>query len=86
MIEIKELLKKYGESCTTREELTKKANPLLQVLGKLSTAQSLMNEILNESMSLPDNYGVKELRCKIENTLVWLNDYENDKLTKEIMG
>jgi len=86
MIEAKELLKKYAEGCATEEELTKKINPLLQVLGKLSTAQELLTDILNKSMSLPDGYGVKELRCKLENTLVWLNDYEQDKNIKEITG
>ena len=81
MIEVKELLNKYVENSTSYEELEERYNPLLQILGKLSTVQQIMTDVFNETQKLADGYGVKELRCKIENTLVWLNDYEEAKIT-----
>lgn len=80
MIQLKELLNVYKEGCTSTEQYRTRVTPLMETLSYLATAEEMLNNALSVSMSLPDRYGIRELREKIDNALVWLEDYKNDNI------
>lgn len=85
MIQLKELLNMYKEGCETHEQYRTRVTPLMETLSYLATAQEMLNNALSVSMSLPDRYGIKELRAKIDTVLAWLDNYKDENIT-EVIG
>lgn len=79
-MDIKGLLEQYRKLSTNTEDFKNKIMPLNELVSRLSVVNDIMLKCRNTTLSLPNDYGVKELRDKIEDTLIWLKDFDYNNI------
>lgn len=80
MLDYKGILNHYREGCKTDDEFRAKVTPFMEFLSYLDIAREMLVNATTAARAIPDEYGLKELKDKIEEITDFLDEYSGDSV------
>ena len=84
MLDYKGILNHYREGCKTADELRAKVTPFMEFLSYLDTAREMLINATTAAKAIPDEFGLKELKDKIEEITDFLDEYSGDSVIEDM--
>lgn len=84
MLDYKGILNHYREGIKSAEEYRERILPFVKFLSYIDTGREQLEYALTEARKLPDEYGLKELKEKIEEMKIFMDDYEHDAVVDDM--
>lgn len=84
MLDYKGILNRYREGCKTDDELRAKVTPFMEFLSYLDTAREMLINATTAAKAIPGEFGLKELKDKIEEITDFLDEYSGDSVIEDM--
>ena len=84
MLDYKGILNHYREGCKTDDELRTKVTPFMEFLSYLDTAHEMLTRATASGRNIPDEYGLKELKEKVEEITDFLDEFSGDSVIEDM--
>ena len=84
MLDYKGILNNYREGCKTTDELRAKVTPFMEFLSYLDTAREMLINATTAARAIPDEFGLKELKDKVEEITDFLDESSGDSVVEDM--
>ena len=84
MLDYKGILNHYREGCKTDDELRNKVTPFMEFLSYLDTAREMLVNATTAARAIPDEFGLKELKDKVEEITDFLDEYSGESVVEDM--
>lgn len=84
MLDYKGILNYYREGCKTDDEFRAKVTPFMEFLSYLDTAGEMLKHAEARCKAIPDGFGLKELKDKVEEITNFLDEYSGDNVIEDM--
>ena len=84
MLDYKGILNHYREGVKSADEYRERILPFVKFLSYIDTGREQLEYALAEANKLPDGYGLKELKEKIEEMKIFMDDYEGNAVIEDM--
>lgn len=84
MLDYKGILHHYQESCKTKDEFKNKITPFMTFLSYLDTAKDMLVNATTVGKTIPDEFGLKEIKDKVKEITNFLNEYSGESVVKDM--
>ena len=84
MLNYKNIIEYYRKDSKTESDFRDKIEPFFKFLAYLDTAGEMIANAIAISDSLPDEFGLKELKEQIKDTQAFLDEYSGESVTEDM--
>ena len=84
MLDYKGILNHYREGCKTADKLRAKVTPFMEFLSYLDTAREMLINATTAAKAIPDEFGLKEIKDKVEEITDFLDEYSGDSVVEDM--
>ena len=84
MLDYKGILNYYREGCKTDDEFRAKVTPFMEFLSYLDTAREMLVNASTAARAIPDEFGLKEIKDKVEEITDFLDEYSGDSVVEDM--
>ena len=84
MLDYKGILNLYRKDVKTDDELRAKVTPFMEFLSYLDTAREMLVNATTAARAIPDEFGLKELKDKVEEITDFLDEYSGDSVIEDM--
>lgn len=84
MLDYKGILNYYREGCKTDDEFRAKVTPFMEFLSYLDTAGEMLKHAEARIKSIPDDFGLKELKWKVADMSAALDEFSGDSVIEDM--
>ena len=84
MLDYKGILNYYRKDVKTKDELKNKITPFMTFLSYLDTAKDMLVNATTAGKLIPDEFGLKEIKDKVEEITSFLNEYSGESVVKDM--
>ena len=82
MLDYKGILNYYRKNVKTDDEFRTKITPFMAFLSYLDTAKEMLEHAAASGREIPNEFGVKEIKDKVEEIIDFLDEYSGDSVVK----
>ena len=84
MLDYKGILNLYRKDVKTDDEFRNKITPFMEFLSYLDTAREMLVNASTAAKAIPDEFGLKELKDKVDEITDFLDEYSGDSVIEDI--
>ena len=84
MLDYKGILNHYREGCKTDDEFRANVTPFMKFLSYLDTAREMLVNATTAAKAIPDEFGLKEIKDKVEEITDFLDEYSGDSVVEDM--